>query len=369
MTIANGSPDLLVVGAGIFGLSVAWAAHRRGLTVRVIEARRVGAGASGGVVGALSPHVPDQWNPKKQFQLEALLAAEAHWAAVAARAGLSPGYARTGRLMPILSEDAAARARSRAEDATRNWGKAAAWEVVPPDAAPGWLTPKAAPHGLIRETLSARIFPRDACRALATALRAEGVEIAEHTPATAIEDGTVRTPTGTLTADRIVVAAGVPGFTLMEDTLGPNAGTGVKGQAALLDAAAPPDAPVLFADGLYVIPHEGGRIAVGSTSENRYDAPDTTDAQLDAVIAAARTLCPALEHAPVLERWAGLRPKARRRDPMLGPVPGMQRVLLATGGFKIGFGIAHKVGEVVAAMATGEAPDLPDSFTVAHHIR
>jgi glycine oxidase len=71
--------DLTVRGAGIFGLSVAWEAARRGARVRVIEAVAVGAGASGGVVGALSPHVPESWNGKKAFQLDSLLMAADWW--------------------------------------------------------------------------------------------------------------------------------------------------------------------------------------------------------------------------------------------------------------------------------------------------
>ena len=63
------SVDVTVRGGGIFGLACAWACAQRGARVRLIEARAIGAGSSGGLVGALSPHVPEQWNAKKQFQL------------------------------------------------------------------------------------------------------------------------------------------------------------------------------------------------------------------------------------------------------------------------------------------------------------
>ena len=52
--------DVTVRGAGVFGLSVAWACLRLGATVRVIDPNGVGSGASGGIVGALAPHVPEQ---------------------------------------------------------------------------------------------------------------------------------------------------------------------------------------------------------------------------------------------------------------------------------------------------------------------
>ena len=47
--------DVTVFGAGIFGLSVAWACQKKGARVRVIDPGGPGAGASGGVVGALEP--------------------------------------------------------------------------------------------------------------------------------------------------------------------------------------------------------------------------------------------------------------------------------------------------------------------------
>ena len=94
-------PDLIVRGAGVFGLACAWACARRGARVHVVDPQGVGAGASGGVVGALAPHAPGGWNPKKAFQLDSLLMAADWWAAVAAAGGGAPGYARHGRLQPV----------------------------------------------------------------------------------------------------------------------------------------------------------------------------------------------------------------------------------------------------------------------------
>ena len=105
------SGDVTVRGAGIFGLSLAWVCARRGARVQVVDPFGPGAGSSGGTVGALAPHVPENWNPKKAFQLESLLSAEGFWAEVESAGGLSAGYARTGRLQPVAGEAALALAR------------------------------------------------------------------------------------------------------------------------------------------------------------------------------------------------------------------------------------------------------------------
>lgn len=59
--------DVTVMGAGVFGLSVAYACAVRGASVRVIDPNGVAAGSSGGLVGALAPHVPENWNDKRRF--------------------------------------------------------------------------------------------------------------------------------------------------------------------------------------------------------------------------------------------------------------------------------------------------------------
>src|SRR6056300_84257 len=93
--------DVTIRGAGIFGLSIAWACALRGARVQVIDPNGIGAGASGGIVGALAPHVPENWNAKKEFQFQRMIKAEPFWAKVEAMSGISSGYGRTGRVQPI----------------------------------------------------------------------------------------------------------------------------------------------------------------------------------------------------------------------------------------------------------------------------
>jgi glycine/D-amino acid oxidase-like deaminating enzyme len=138
-------------------------------------------------------------------------------------------------------------------------------------------------------------------------------------------------------------------------------GGGVKGQAALLRADLGA-VPQLFAEALHIVPHGDGTVAIGSTSERDYDDPASTDAQLDALIDTARRLCPALRDAPVVDRWAGVRPRARSRAPMLGAHPLKSGAFIANGGFKIGFGMAPKVAELMADLVLDGVDRIPDSL-------
>jgi glycine/D-amino acid oxidase-like deaminating enzyme len=137
----------------------------------------------------------------------------------------------------------------------------------------------------------------------------------------------------------------------------------VKGQAALLHFDAR-DRPQLFVDGLHIVPHADGTVAIGSTSERDYDDPAATDAQLDDVIDRAVAAMPVLHGARVVQRWAGVRPRSRSRAPMLGPWPGRPGHFIANGGFKIGFGMAPMVAEVMADLILDGRDAIPGDFRV-----
>jgi glycine/D-amino acid oxidase-like deaminating enzyme len=126
---------------------------------------------------------------------------------------------------------------------------------------------------------------------------------------------------------------------------------------------------VIYHDGIYIVPHSADVVAVGSTSEREWTHTEV-DPENTSYLQTAAAFCPALQGAEVISHWAGVRPRARKRDPMLGQIEGKNRLYVMTGGFKISFGIAHRLAVVMADMVL-EQPlslELPESFTLQHHL-
>ncbi len=371
--------DLLIVGGGIMGLWAAVHAERLGIQTLLVDSGGFGQGASGGLLGALMPHMPDKWSEKKQFQFDALVSLEEEIAGLEAATGLSAGYRRAGRLIPLPKPHLRQIALGHQKDAANHWhqgGREFHWQVL--DAAPAsdWIDPGAGESGFVFDTLAARVAPRALLnvlqRFLASARHvrlAEGMSIDRIDP----DNGVATTGSEDIRFGRCILAAGYRSFPVLDELTRDRKsalGQPVKGQAALLKADVDSTLPVIFRDGLYIVPHEGGLVAVGSTSENRFEDPLSTDRQLDDLLIAARAMAPVLAGADVVERWAGLRPKAVDRDPMVGPHPDHPSLIALTGGFKVSFGLAHRLAQAAVCEAASVACsfNLPQSFTLASHI-
>ncbi len=373
------SASLLIVGGGIMGLWAAVKAERLGIDTLLVDAGKIGSGASGGLLGALMSHMPDRWSDKKQFQFDALLSLEAEIAAVEAETGISAGYRRCGRVIPLPKPHLRPIAERHKGDALTNWsadGRQFHWHLLDAPPVDGWVDSTAGEAGFVHDTFAAKVSPRALIATLGEYLwRAKHVRVLEQSGVSLLDPaGTATLASGeTIRFGHAVVSAGHDSFPLLTHALGlpsaPRLGQPVKGQAALLQADVDPSMPVVFLNGLYVVPHEDGTVAIGSTSEEEFEDAFATDDTLDVLIAQARQIVPSLADAPVIERWAGLRPKAIGRDPMVGRHPDHSRIVALTGGFKVSFGVAHRLAEAALNTVLGKPMDVPSSFTLEDHIR
>jgi glycine/D-amino acid oxidase-like deaminating enzyme len=369
--------DVLVAGAGVLGLWVARMALRRGLSVALVDAAAgPGRGASGTPLAVLLPHLPDRAEPKRAFQRDALATLGGEIADLEAEAGHVTGYVRRGRVMPIRKDTFLAKAEQAVAGARSEWaGLSAECEIIAADhratIPDGWLDPETAPLGALHDTLSAAVRADTYVAALAEAVSATApIQWNRRLVSYDAHSGCAIDCSGGVlpSAKAVVVAAGFGSFEILSGLLDRRTGDGVKGHAATFRLAQPlaePDRlPVLYDNGIYVVPLDPETVSIGSTTEYDWsDARPSAEAAA-AMIARAKALCPLLRTAEQTALWAGIRPRAATRNPLVGAVPGQPGLFVATGGYKITFGIAHRLAAcLVDEIVSGRpASDLPETF-------
>jgi glycine/D-amino acid oxidase-like deaminating enzyme len=109
-------------------------------------------------------------------------------------------------------------------------------------------------------------------------------------------------------------------------------------------------------DDVYLVPR-GDEIVVGATVEEAGFDLSIDESAIESLREKAVELCPALADAPVVRRWAGIRPATPDRLPILGPDPFERALIYACGHSKNGILLAPETAAIVARLALGEPPE------------
>jgi glycine oxidase len=356
-TIA-GKPDVVIIGAGVIGLGIAWRLAAGGASVAVFDRGAAGAGASHAAAGMLAACVEAE--PGEEALVAFGRESQARWPAFAAElqqtSGIDIGLRSEGTLVVALTADDQARLHHQFMFQEKlglplQWISAAE-------------TRRREPH-LAGKLAGAVLSPQDTQvdnRKLAAALRiaaiAAGANVNEHRPVSAISfngeraDGIVLADSTKVAADVVVLAAGAWSRSIagIPPELRPPVRP-IKGQmlALRMDAAAPLVTHVVWAPGAYLVPRRDGRLLVGATVEEKgYDTSLTAGGMLTLLEAAWRAI-PAVEELPIEEMWVGHRPGSRDDAPILGAAP-IRGLVYATGHHRNGILLAPVTADAIARL-------------------
>ena len=350
--------DVVVVGAGVQGSSVALRLAQAGRSVVVLERAVPGAEASSAAGGILSPGV-EAVEPGPFYALcRASLARYPAFAAEVERlSGMSVSLRALGTLEVALDDDHAKILAARAEKLLRHGLPV---EVLD-DAGVRRLEPalSAEARGALFFPDEASLDPRLLARAVYVAASRAGARFVTGQVRRIVTEGGravgVEHESGRIEAGAVVLAAGSWSLQVEGHGLPAGAVRPVRGQIAVLDTRPPLLSRVVFSGHGYVVPRPDGRILCGSTMEEVGFEKAVTAGGLRHVLDVAIGVAPALERAPVVETWSNFRPASPDGEPILGSgtVPGL---LYATGHTRNGILLAPITADALAAALLGQPP-------------
>jgi glycine oxidase len=148
----------------------------------------------------------------------------------------------------------------------------------------------------------------------------------------------------------------------------------VKGQLLHLRGTAVPPLATHIVRGLdcYVVTRPDGRVVAGATVEEQgFDLTPTAGAVHD-LLRDARDLLPGIAELDFVEVAVGLRPGTPDNAPVIGPAPGLDGLVYATGHYRNGVLLAPITADLIAQLLdTGKLPEqaaafAPERFTSRH---
>jgi len=349
---------VVIVGAGIMGLGIAWRLGQRGAGVTLFDAGRAGGGASHAAAGMLA--ICAEAEPGEEALVALGRTSQALWPTFAAELQRLTGEAvdlrPEGTLVVALTADDQARICHHLEfqkglDLPVTWISAAETRRREPHLAARLAGAVASPEDL-------QVDNRKVVAALRTAVARSGAAIHEHCGVERIlvTNGRaigVRLRDGSeVLADVVVLAAGAwsRGLEGLPAALRPPVRP-VKGQLISLrmDPLAPLVRHVVRAPNVYLVPRLDGRLIIGATSEEKgFDATLTAGGML-ALLEAAWRVVPAIEELPIDEMWVGHRPGSRDDAPILGRAP-VDGLVYATGHSRNGILLAPVTAGAISSL-------------------
>ena len=356
MAASRSSADVIVVGAGVVGLSIALALRTRGAQVVVLERAGVAEGQSGIQPGGIRL----QWGTTLNCRLA--IESRAWWTTAGERldgpmtlAFDSCGYLFVAHGEAVLERlTAAVRLQNAAGVPSR---------VVSPAEA-GRLVPGLRTESLVGATYCAEDGYMDEPRAAIAAI-ARQLDVRRATVDAVVPDGGtwgLDTTTGRFTAPSVVVAAGADTRALV-GPLGVDLPIELEPRHLFLS---PPIRERLL-EPLVIAPelrfaakqlHDGRVLAsdLGATGDPTTEAPEWRRN----VRAAISDLLPILEYVGLDVLVSGSYDVTPDRQPILGPLPGHDGLHVAAGFSGHGFMIAPAVGRIVAGGVAGERDTVLD---------
>jgi glycine oxidase len=349
--------DILLIGGGVVGLSLAWELALHGASVQVVDSGELGREASWAAAGMLPPGpTAEKRSGCSAYDQIQGLSHELHplWhERLRTEVGIDNGFRPTGAIYAAESSSALAQ---HTEEWTR-WGQEfhELDQSSISDLEPN-LQFEARAAFLPSEC---QLRPPWHLKALIAACQKSGVKLTSGCQVTGFEvqNGrviAVNTSLGKLSAGQICLTSGCWSSQIATG-LGLNLPIRpIRGQILLLTGQPGVVKRIVNAGPRYLTPRPDGRILVGSTQEEVGFNKQNTVEGVAELMNFAKQLCPALRDFTLEQSWSGLRPGTADGLPYLGCVPSIENAWLATGHFRAGIQLSAATAVIMRSLILGQ---------------
>ena len=232
-------------------------------------------------------------------------------------------------------------------------------------------------RGAVFEDESAQLDSYRLNLALAAGAEKKGCQTINRKATGLVSEGNritgVRTDAGDIACDTVVISAGLWSPLFQKDLDFPVPVGALKGERVLLKYDGDPLQVLISSPKRgHMISRLDGYLSVGSTGGRDYDQDQlyqgedmdrvpTETARLE-IMQRAIDVFPDLENAALVEQLAGSRPLSPDRHPIIGPVPGKDGVVLATGHTTKGIHLGPSTAKAVMEYIRGGCKRVPPSI-------
>ncbi len=359
--------DCLIIGGGVIGLSIARRLAVDGIKVILLERTECGKEASWAGAGILAPCNPHRNDPLSKFQDRSLEIYPSFCAALRDETAIDPEYDPSGEFDLLFTENSVSIARSDAAAAAGRVAHdgGAAFELLIKDEVIR-MEPCVAPTilGALYCRMTSQVRNPRLLQALAASCRRRGVEVRERTPVQGLtqvgEKVTgVETPDGRFEAPHTILSAGAWSSQFDARLASIMPVHPVRGQMILLKVDSRPFCRIISRGKTYLVPRSDGHVLLGSTEEPEAGYVKRNSSKAMATLMQTATqLVPSLERAEFVAAWSGFRPGTPDERPYIGPVPGFEGLIAATGHYRAGLTLAPATADAVAAIVQNRTYDL-----------
>jgi len=357
-------PDVVVVGCGVIGASIAYYLASGGAKVVILERGQAGGHASRASAGLLHPiSDPDAPEAFRLLSDASFAMFSALVAAIREQTGIDAGLRQVGWLRVALQEAAADDLRARFRVAAPH-GHLAEWlspeEVwaMEPNLSTAAVAGLRLPAGA---QVNARMLQQGLLEAAARrgAKLRIGAEAASFVVQTGAVAGVTLSDGEVVLGGHTVVAAGAWSAGLLNQLGLSTPVRPLRGQIILLQARPPqPLSQIVFCSDVYLSPQVDGSTILGATYEDVGFDDRPTAVGLSFLLLNGIRVAPAYANATFLEARIGLRPSSPDGMPILGAVPGWDGVSLAIGHSADGVLLSPITGLLIAQRVLGQSPDM-----------